>query len=86
MQFRFFRRPTRPREFEEEHEPNPRREVALTGAGPTPRTEGNSEWLWWLSSPKPESVLSGRGSDRASSIGRGWSLDEPDEPTSPPAA
>jgi hypothetical protein len=80
MQFRFFRRPTRPREFEDEHEPNQPRVTAPIGVEVTRPREGDSEWLWWLSSATPEGALSGRGG------GRGWSLDEPDDPNPPSTA
>ena len=43
-----------------------------------------SEWLWRLSSPMRGGALSGRGSGREARVGRGWSLDELDDPTSLP--
>jgi len=96
MQFRVWRT-TRRREFEEGHQPNEecresresghlRHEIAPAGAEATRMTGTDSEWLWWLSSPMRGGALAGRGSDREARGGRRWSLDEPDEPTWPPAA
>ena len=97
MQFRFFRRTSRRREFEEEHQASGTRlerresgqlryEVAPARAEGTHMKGADSEWLWWLSSPMRGGALSGRGLGREARVGRGWSLDELDEPTSPPAA
>ena len=97
MQVRFFRRTNRRRELEEEHQLNgtrlesmeagyQRREIAPAGAEAKRMRGADSEWLWWLSSPMRGAALSGRGSGREARVGRGWSLDEPDEQTWPPAA
>jgi hypothetical protein len=96
MQFRFFRRTTQRRELEEEHQDgtrlegreagHQRRDVAPAGAEGARVTEASSEWLWWLSSSTPEGALTGGDSDREARVGRSRALDEPDEPTLPPAA
>src|SRR5262245_58157217 len=78
MQFRFFRR-TRRRRLEEEHQPNgDRQEGVPIGAEATRPKEVDSEWLWWLSSSKPEVALSKGGSERELGVGRRWSPDGTD--------